>query len=208
MARVTFFVVALASVACGSGSNTATPAPTPAPPGPATSAAAPGVPVRRDLFMPVGSFSPARGDSARRAFVPEIAADESGGECSINRTLGSGATMAIAYFPARVKALMQVNITFDSSGRLVRYSERRGIPETSSKGLKLEQLDSLIRAQEAKTRSTSVNLDYGIDQGMVMNRGGGKPINAVIGTVREVERMEKLGPITARLERVRKLCGV
>ena len=104
---------------------------------------------------------------------------------------------------------MQVNITFDSSGRLVRYSERRGIPDMStSKGLKIEQLDSLIRAQEAKTRSTTVSLDYGIDQGIAMNRGGGKPTKAVIGTVREIEQMDKLGPTTARLERVRKLCGV
>ena len=41
-----------------------------------------------------------------------------------------------------------------------------------------------------------------------MNRGGGKPTNAVIGTIRSMERLDKLGPPVARIERARKLCGV
>ena len=213
-------IVALFTVvACHSASSTPAAAPPlhprrgPPPsarPGAVTSGNVTVVPATREIFMSTGaSFRPLRGDSALRAFVPEIAAQESGGECSVTRTGGSGATMVMASFPAKVKALMQVNITFDSSGRLVRYSERRGVPDMSAmKGMRIEQLDSLIRAQEAKTRTTSVSLDYAIDQGMAMNRGGDKPTIAVMGTVREIERMEKLGPPTARLERVRKLCGV
>lgn len=206
-----FFTIA----ACHTGAGS--PAPAPAPPAATTAGDRPGavtsgpitaVPVTREALISSGAFRALRGDSALRAFIPEIAAQESGGECSIMRTGGSGATTALAYFPAKVKAMMQVSITFDSSGRLVRYSERRGVPEMPTKGMKLEQLDSLVRAQEAKTRSTMVSLDYAVDQGMAMNRGGNLPVVAVSGTVREIERLDKLGPPSARLERVRKLCGV
>ena len=215
-ARTMCVVTLLAIAACHGASSTPAPAPpAPATPPPARSGATTSgnvtvVPATRDVFVATGaSFRPVRGDSALRAFVPEVAAQESGGECSVTRTGGSGATMVMASFPARTKALMQVNITFDSSGRLVRYSERRGVPDMSAtKGVRFEQIDSLIRAQEAKTRTTSVSLDYAIDQGIAMNRGGDRPTIAVMGTVREIERMEKLGPPTARLERVRKLCGV
>jgi hypothetical protein len=57
-------------------------------------------------------------------------------------------------------------------------------------------------------RSTTISLDYPIDQAIVMNRGGGKPTDAVMGTIRDVERVETLGPVTARIDRMRKLCGV
>jgi hypothetical protein len=165
---------------------------------------------QRDMFVSVGSsFRPLRGDSALRAFTPDVAADESGGECSINRTGGSGATAVIAWFPARNKSHMQVTVMFDSSGRLVRYFERRGGPDMSrARGMKAEQVDSLVRAEEAKARSTSITLDYAIDQGIAINRGAGKPTAAIMGTVRQVESLEKLGPPSARLDRVRKLCGV
>jgi len=42
----------------------------------------------------------------------------------------------------------------------------------------------------------------------VMNRGGGKPTDAILATVRAIERLEKLGPPIARVERMRRLCGV
>lgn len=71
-----------------------------------------------------------------------------------------------------------------------------------------EQIDSLIRKAEASIRSTTINMDYAIDQAIVSNRGGGKPTVAVLGTVRAVKRLEKVGPPAARLERMRKLCGV
>jgi hypothetical protein len=53
-----------------------------------------------------------------------------------------------------------------------------------------------------------LSFDYAIDQAIVMNRGGGKPTNAVLGTIRSMENVAKLGPPAARIERARKLCGV
>jgi len=120
-----------------------------------------------------------------------------------------GATIATAYYPARAGARMQVSVTFDSARRLVRYSERRGIPRISvPPGATDAQRDSTIRAAEASMRSTMIQLDYAIDQAVVSNRGGGKPFHAILATVRAIENLEKLGPPSARLERMRKLCGV
>jgi hypothetical protein len=77
-------------------------------------------------------------------------------------------------------------------------------------GLRLSpaSLDSAVRENEARNRSTTITLDYGADRGIVMNRGGGRPTIAITGTVREIERLDQLGPPAARLERMRKLCGV
>jgi hypothetical protein len=155
------------------------------------------------------SFSPETGDAAIRAFVPDVAATDSGGECTLNRTGGSGATIVNAYFPARAGAKSQVTITFDSARHLVRYSERHGIPHLGSMtGLSDAQRDSVMRAADAAVRSTSVSFDYAIDQAVASNRGGGKPTHAVLGTVRAMEKLESLDVPAARQERVRKLCGV
>jgi hypothetical protein len=163
---------------------------------------------RTDVFIGE-SFSPRTGDAAIHAFVPEIAAVDSGGECNVIRTGGSGATIVTASFPTRTAAQTQATITFDSSGRLIRYSERRGVAKIpSTKGMTDPQRDSTIRTVSAATRSTSISLDYAIDQAVVMNRGGGKPTDAILGTVRAIERLDKLGPPIARVERMRRLCGV
>ncbi len=154
------------------------------------------------------TFYPQRGAAALRDFKPDIAADETGGECQLLRTGGSGATVVIAYYPRRTDARFQATITFDSSGHVVRYNERRGVPHLPRTGLSVAQLDSALRAAESSTRSTTVSMDYPIDQAIATNRGGGKPTTAVIGTVREIERLASLGPPAERLERVRKLCGV
>ena len=127
----------------------------------------------------------------------------------VNRTMGSGATIVTAFYPARTTSRFQITLTFDSAGHVVRYNERRGIAHFKAPpNATPAQLDSTVRAAEATLRSTTISLDYPIDQAIVMNRGGGKPTNAVMATVRDVERAEKLGSVTARLERMRRLCGV
>jgi hypothetical protein len=70
------------------------------------------------------------------------------------------------------------------------------------------QRDSTLRQALNAVRSTNVSLDYAIDQAVVSNRGGGRPTDAIIGNVRQIENLEKLGPLTKRIERIRKLCGV
>ncbi len=154
------------------------------------------------------SFVPQRGDAALRAFVPDVAAEETGGECQLLRTSGSGATIVTAYYPTRQNARLQVTVTFDSAGHVARYSERRGVPHLARGPMTPAQLDSAVRASDAANRSTTVSLDYAIDQAIAMNRGGGKPTSAIMSTVRAMESLPALGPPSARLERMRKLCGV
>jgi hypothetical protein len=154
------------------------------------------------------SFSPRTGEAAVITFIPEVAPVDSGGECSVTRTGGSGATIVSASFPRRTAAHTQASIMFDSSGRLIRFSERRGAMLPPTVGMTPEQRDSTIRATNAAKRSTVISIDYAIDQAIISNRGGGRPTDAILSNVRAVEKIEKFGPIVARVERVRRLCGV
>jgi hypothetical protein len=160
--------------------------------------------------MRIESFRPESGPAALKAFVADVSPEEKGGECQFNRTSGSGATVVTAFYPARVGSQSQVSVTFDSAGHLMRYSELRGAPPPIPAALRLSptSVDSAFRENEARNRSTTITLDYGVDRGTAMNRGGGRPPTAIIGTVREIERLDQLGPPAARLERMRKLCGV
>ena len=156
------------------------------------------------------SFSPLRGDSALRAFVAEVPTYEQGGECQLLRTSGSGATTVLAAFPSRAASKMTVTMTFDSVGHLVTYAETRGVPPPIKlpPGTPRERLDSAFAVGRAAVRSTIVNLNYPLDRALIMNRGGGKPTIAVMGTVVQVEHLGSLADPAARMERVRKLCGV
>jgi YD repeat-containing protein len=131
---------------------------------PSSSPSAP-APQARDVLVSVGeSFSARSGAAALRDFTPELAPVDSGGECVVSRTSGSGATVVNAYFPSRTAVRTQMTITFDSAGRLVRISDRWGVTRV--------------------------------------------PSTVGMTPVRDVERLAKLGPPSAHIERVRRLCSV
>ena len=155
------------------------------------------------------SFFPATGDSAIRAFVPDVQPVDSGGECRLMRTSGSGATITMAYFPSLDSARTTVSVMFDSAGHLVRFSDIRGaVRYRTPPSMSEAQRDSVSRAARAAVRTTTISFDYAIDQAVASNDGGGLPNHAVIGSVRSMENLEKLGPPIKRLARVRRLCGV
>jgi hypothetical protein len=163
-----------------------------------------------DVFRSVSTsdtFSPGTGTEALKNFVAEVKPDESGGECSLMRTRGNGALTATAFYPTRTGSKMQVTVTFDSVGHVVRYGETRGVIHTKP-GLRIDQLDSARRAIEATLRTTSISLDYPVDRALAMNRGAGKPTVAIMSTVRDMESLDNLQQPAARMERMRKLCGV
>ncbi|MGH7329527.1 MAG: hypothetical protein ACREJX_14370 [Polyangiaceae bacterium] len=144
-----------------------------------------------------------------KAFIPDVAPNDSGGECALRKMGNSNATIATASFPARAAARMNVAITFDSVGHLVRYAETRGVPH--AKGLTMSmgetKRDSLLKAAQDAVRSTVITLDYAVDQGILNNRGGGKPGNAALSSAHDVEALPALG-IRARMALMRRLCGV
>lgn len=194
--RSVMAVVVLAASGCHSA-----PAPAPAP--------VSGTRVTRTSVVVGERFQPLTSDSALSAFVPEIAPMDSGGECDIRRSSGSGATFVSASFPTRAAARMRVGLAFDSLGHLVRYTEQRGVwtPHLPPRATPT-QVDSAIHAAINATRSTNLSIDYALDQAVISNTGGSRPQQGVLSTVRAMESRENLGNPRARLERVRKLCGV
>lgn len=197
------FLLTLSGVvatACSSPARQAAPLDTAVPP-PATV---------RTRVMVGDRFSPRTDAAAIAAFVPEIAPVDSGGECDITRTGGNGATVASVAFPRLANAQTRMSVTFDSSGRLVRFSERRGVmpPLRFGPEVTAAARDSAFRDAVRRVRSTTITFDYVIDQAVVMNSGGGRPTDAVLGTVRMFESLERLGPPRAHVARLRALCGV
>jgi hypothetical protein len=194
VASLTALAAAIGQLACRSAAPPAAPAP--------------GQP--RDLFVSTGeSFTARNGAAALRDFKPELAPVDSGGECVVGRTGGSGATVVQAYFPSRAAVRTQMTITFDSAGRLVRVSDRWGVrPIPSMVGMTPERRDSTLRVASTGMRTTAINLDYSVDQGFAMNHGGGRPTDAIAAPARDIERLPQLGPPAARIERARHLCGV
>ncbi|HEY4303207.1 MAG TPA: hypothetical protein VGM82_01965 [Gemmatimonadaceae bacterium] len=155
-----------------------------------------------------GGFRPAGMNmSGMPGADPDVKADEVGGECSLNRTSGNGALFVTAFYPTRAASNTQTSVTFDSAGHVIRYSETRGITH-STRGLTIQQMDSVRRAFDATNRSTAISFDYGADRALAMNRGGGKPTTAITSSVRDMEKLDNLQQPAARMERMRKLCGV
>lgn len=154
-------------------------------------------------------FSPQSGAAALRAFIPEVAPVETGGECRLTRTRPGGATTVSAYFPSFDSARAVITLMFDTAGNLVRFSDRRGLVRfPGGRGRTMQELDSIRRASEARIRSTSINFDYPVDQAIATNSGGGKPTEAIIAPVPEMQHLEKLGPPVERIRLARRLCSV
>jgi hypothetical protein len=166
-----------------------------------------GTDVFQSVSTPSESFSPGTGTAALKSFVADVQPDESGGECALTRTRGNGALTAIASYPTRAGSKMQVILTFDSVGHVVHYTETRGVIHMKP-GLRIDQLDSARRAIEATLRTTSINFDYPVDRALAVNRGAGRPTVAIMSSVREMESLDNLQQPAARMERMRKLCGV
>lgn len=159
--------------------------------------------------MRVESFVPVRGDSAVRAFVADAPPTDAGGDCTLARTSGSGALRVVAFFPTRAAMAMSVTLQFDSAGHLISYGEARNPPHFKlPPGATPAMRDSIMHGAQDAIRTTTVSLNYAMDQAFAVNRGGGKPTVAVVGTVRAAEHLQSLGDPAARMERVRKLCGV
>lgn len=157
----------------------------------------------------VETFLPTQGDVAVATFVPDVAPADSGGDCTLGRTTGSGALRVSAFFPNSKAIAMSVTLQFDSAGHLITYGEVRNPPHFAvPPGASAAVRDSVMRHAQDSIRTTTISLNYAVDQALAINRGGGKPTVAVIGTVRAAEHLQSLGDPAARMERVRTLCGV
>jgi hypothetical protein len=167
--------------------------PPPAPPGPRT--------------VLIGVARQARNDQASLvAFVPQVQATDSGGQCSIKRD--PKVTSVTALFPNARDRQTMLTLRFDSAGTLVQYVERRGfpIPIRATGGLTPQQ-DSSMRDQVQNMKWVLIQFDYPIDRAQAMNLGGRQPSYSIEGRVSQLDTLTALG-VLPRMERVRKLCGV
>jgi hypothetical protein len=123
--------------------------------------------------------------AAQRAFRPARPAVDRGGECVVRQMAGSTERLITGYFPSQADAEVMVVLTVDSTDRLLRYDEQRGVLKVDTQtpsGARIS-VDSALRAAEAATRSTSIWLDVRRNEAGAMNRGGGRPTEVVVGLV-------------------------
>jgi hypothetical protein len=175
-------------------------------PKPVSRPSASGVPGRVEVRIS-DSFTPRTTDADIENFVAEIAAVDSGGECQVMRT--GNVTRVTAYFPSQASYRMTNGIAFDSSGHVIQFNESRyAEAHVRMPPMPREKLDSAVRAMRDEARSTSITLNYPFDQGIATNRGGGRPTDGILTTVRRLERAPRFGPLTQHMARMRALCGV
>jgi hypothetical protein len=157
------------------------------------------------------SFQATYGAAALDAFTAELDTPESGGECQMwHLPKGTVATNVNAWFPNHVKPMLTVELSFDSTGALRLYREVRGplVMSTLGRGSTLAQRDSAYLAMRIGRRFTNIAFNYSTGEAILRNYGAGKPDNAVVAKVSDVELLPKFGPVKDRIARVRKLCGL
>lgn len=139
-----------------------------------------------------------------RADVPPV---EEGGECQVRPQPRDGVREVTAYYPSRAGARAVVALTVDSTGRLLRYSERRGLVSTPPAS------DTTAAGREAQfaaamlaTRSTTISLDLVTGLARFSNTGGGAPNVGATARAEEVLALEHAGRPGARAEAVLARC--
>ena len=139
---------------------------------------------------------------------PDRAAVDSGGECVRINMPAPGAHVLSVQYPDRKSAETTVSMMIDASGTLRRYTESRGTLRTpGSPSAKTDaERDSIVLAARALIRRTSIQLDFVSGLAFAANSDGGRPNNAVSGSVALFSTLPAMGAPAKRLERAREIC--
>lgn len=166
-----------------------------------------------EVFIPV---APPSRSATLDSFQPDLAAVDGPFECGPSSKIGetpAGRVIAgpdaVSYFgmfPNRADAKATVTVIVDSTGKIIRYAERRGPPLRPQRGATASAAD--VAAAAAAVRSTTITLDYRTGRAIVGNNGGGGPDQSVFGPVDIVGRLEKFGKPLDRAARVLAQCRV
>jgi hypothetical protein len=136
-------------------------------------------------------------------FVPAVAASDSGGQCVVGAAdpyVPEGRRLQLV-FPDVEHPARRVSVTLDAYGRPHFYSDERGpaafltSADPSPRGLA-----EALRDADARGPSTTIWLNFDRDQGLAMNRGGGRSSEGALGTAGEVFGAESLGPPRRMIE--------
>jgi hypothetical protein len=145
-------------------------------------------------------------------FALALPAIDSGGVCreiSVDRPeVGDRVRQLILDFPALENSMRRVSIVLDSTGAVAFYNDERGPPVIVPPGADTSRAAVLAarkRAREAHLRS-SVSLNFARDEGFVLNRGGGRPMEAASGRARAMLYLENLGVPARMISLVRSRC--
>jgi hypothetical protein len=121
------------------------------------------------------------------------------GECVSSELRATGVRHFVAHFPNRKEPETAIVVFVDSSGKMVRYVENRGVPRP---GKSMEEMQTQMRALVR----TYIQVDYVTDEAMVSNRGPNQSPVGVRATVAQVENTKSLGDLRSRAALVRRLC--
>src|SRR5262249_136071 len=105
----------------------------------------------------------------------------------------------------QAESMASIVLMFDSTGKMIRYAERRGPPIRPMSGGRATaaEVDAAARA----ARSTVITLDFGQRRATIVNRGGGMPDQMTAGAVDAVESMDKFGTPLERATRILEQCA-
>lgn len=144
------------------------------------------------------------------AFEPDLPAVEGSFECGRREVMSPNMTMVSASFPTRAEAKATVVVFIDSTGKIIRYAERRGPPirPAVAPGQESRATPAEVAAAAAAVRSTMISLDYGQGRASVSNRGGGRPDQSMSGAIDVVASMPKFGKPLERAARVQAQCAI
>jgi hypothetical protein len=171
-----------------------------------------------DVLVPV---SPRTVTSASPAdFRPALAAVDGPFECTGREAIGQSAmgrllvgADAIAYtaaFPSKSDTKATVVVMVDSTGKIVRYSERRGPPlrpAANPGNSDARRSADALAAAVAAVRSTNITMDYRAGSATVANMGGGRPDERMSGPIDVMGSMQEFGKPLDRAQRVLAQCA-
>ena len=116
--------------------------------------------------------------------------------------------MVSLYYPDVQNAVAVATVNVDPSGRMVRFSDRRGRVKVSGlKGVTGRQLDSAFAAARRETRSSTVYLDYVLGQAMLSNDGGGREDESIMVPLTAVANEARFGAPDSRARALLARCG-
>lgn len=169
----------------------------------------PAPPRETDVLIGRPSSRPNATPAALARFRPAQPAPDTSGVCEPRvMRIGSGRQITM-WIPDRATARATIAAIFDSTGRLVRSSERRGVIAVRTPGgaKSMEEVRRAFDAAEAAVRTTMLSFDYVIDQALLTNRGGGQADETVMARASEAGALESLGRPRARLDAMIARCG-
>jgi hypothetical protein len=152
---------------------------------------------------------PSASDSVSLArFEPDLPPVNGSFECSAGERLSPNVRAVYAAFPTVANSRATVVVMMDSTGKLIRYAERRGAPirPTIAPGLTPAATAAAVAAAADSARSTTITLDLSRARAAIANRGGGRPAQSVSEPLIVVVSLDKFGKPLDRAQRVLAQC--